>query len=376
MEKKQILTAENLKFNAEVARLQEEVSRLKEIGPLTKDAAIQALNDRLDLAQKSYNDEKTKSERLIANLEENIKELKKEKRKTQALEVESRRLTNESEQAKETHEEALKRNAERILALETAETSHNEAQTELNETVLSLKGDLDKERERAQTLENENHYLANELNQANAACVEERRENADHILVLEGKATESEEASRRLRQEIANINTSWESSESARNEALNDLAKRNEIIQTLESKAVELEKKSKGLELEIIRLNAVLEEAKGEGKKGQMAIDKYTQTLRVDLDKEKVKTQTLENEKLDLANELNQAKAKFEELKKKNDEYILDLEGKAEESKEAKQKAQSRNRRYKYQISEFRSGSSRSTRRAVEKERNYSNFEY
>ena len=65
--------------------------------------------------RKSYNDEKTKSERLIANLEENVKELKKEKRKTQALEVESRRLTNESEQAKETHEEALKRNAERTL---------------------------------------------------------------------------------------------------------------------------------------------------------------------------------------------------------------------------------------------------------------------
>ena len=50
-----------------------------------------------------------------------------------------------------------------------------------------MKGDLDKERERAQTLENENHYLANELNQANAACVEERRENADHILVLKAK---------------------------------------------------------------------------------------------------------------------------------------------------------------------------------------------
>ena len=48
---------------------------------------------------------------------------------------------------------------------------------------------------------------------------------------------------------------------------------------------MELEKKSKGLELEINRLNAVLEEAKGEGKKEQMAIDKYTLTLKVELDK-------------------------------------------------------------------------------------------
>ena len=153
-------------------------------------------------------------------------------------------------QAKVTHEEVLK----------TVETARDESQSELvrkNETVRLLEGELDKEREKTQTLENENRHLVNEL---------------------DGKTKELEASSRRLDQEIIDLTR-------ARQELPGELAKRNEIIQTLETKAVELEKKSKGLELEINRLNAVLEEAKGEGIKEQMAFDNYTLTLKGELDK-------------------------------------------------------------------------------------------
>ena len=231
----QNFTIEKSKFDAEVARLKEEVKRLNEIEGLPKDAAMKALNDQLNSALKSYNDEKIKSERLIANLEENTEKLEKERKKTLTLGDENHRLADELEQAKAKHEDEL------------------------------------------------------------------RKKNDEYILSLEGKAKESEEASRKLNHEITDLKLRIVNVGQAHQKVQEELAKRDETIQTLETN---LQK--------ILALEADLREA---GEKHRKALEERNgviQTLTNEVEREGDIVKELELERGQLKNELDEVRKNHE----------------------------------------------------------------